>query len=704
MTKLIRVIAALPLFLCRVSGQESPPSGNLSELAPGVIESLRRVGSTEGFKPYEGGPILKPGPAGSFDAGALGSMCVLRVGNVFHLYYEAWGVRTTNQWIAGEYESLQIGHATSADGLHWTKDPLNPVLPHGEKPDFDRTGVWDPYVIHEDGLFKMWYGGGGGSQPNLGWAYATSADGSHFKKKGLIGVGNQTSTEDCHVVRDPKSQLYHMYYWYGRDEPHAFKLVTSATPTGFDFNNAIKLTIAGDDSPMSKFGHVLRDDDGWHLFYSNFERAHCPNSIVRYATSTDGIHWQEGIKGLVKGHDADVLRVADDLYLMVYSPQGGFDANGTDIRLAVYNGRLPELANKPPLALLSSGSFADGPQSLPKFKLPLSPMADMSYIGKAVTDPNYFIWCTSPLQEADGKVHLFCSRWPNTQFKMKPWTTHSEIVYYVADQPEGPFHFADLAMACASDAKWNNSIHNPAIAKVGDTYVLLYVTFDQITADKGLKKRWVCMATSKSPGGPWLKMGETGEFAGRIIAPPTDAKHWTFSAGRGFDNPTFLAYGGRFYIYFKTMSTTGHSTRYGYAVADKLGGPYVLGDEPCTDNTDYIEDATAFVWDNKINLVVTDNFGSHTGVLGAGNLWQSDTPTQFKLADAKVGFMLPDHYWPTPVDHKVLSHPKGSFKFERPGVLLQNGRPAYFYSTPGDSPEGDETTSSYVFKINLPSR
>ena len=34
---------------------------------------------------------------------------------------------------------------------------------------------------------------------------------------------------------------------------------------------------------------------------------------------------------------------------MVYSPQGGFDANGTDIRLAVYNGRLPDLANKPPL-------------------------------------------------------------------------------------------------------------------------------------------------------------------------------------------------------------------------------------------------------------------------------------------------------------------------------------------------------------------
>ena len=204
---------------------------------PDMIESLRRIGSTEGFKPYDGNPILQPGPAGSFDAGALGSMCVVRVGEVLHLYYEAWGVRAAKNGTPAEFETLQIGHATSPDGLHWTKDPLNPALPRGGKADFDRTGVWDPYVIHEDGLFKMWYGGGG-SQLNLGWAYATS---------------------------------------------------------------------------------------------------------------DDGIHWQARNMGLVKGHDADVLRVADDLYLMVYSPQGGFDANGTDIRLAVYNGRLPDLVHKKPL-------------------------------------------------------------------------------------------------------------------------------------------------------------------------------------------------------------------------------------------------------------------------------------------------------------------------------------------------------------------
>jgi len=32
---------------------------------------------------------------------------------------------------------VQIGHATSADGITWTKDPNNPVLPRGSK------GAWD---------------------------------------------------------------------------------------------------------------------------------------------------------------------------------------------------------------------------------------------------------------------------------------------------------------------------------------------------------------------------------------------------------------------------------------------------------------------------------------------------------------------------------------------------------------------------------
>jgi enterochelin esterase-like enzyme/predicted GH43/DUF377 family glycosyl hydrolase len=310
-----------------------------------VFDYLKTLASKTGFKEYDGNPVIT-GDEGQWDAGALGSMSVLRVDDVFHVYYEAWGVRSEKEWDASEYESLQVGHATSKDGVHWTKDPQNPVLPQGAEGEWDATGVWDPYVIYEGGLYKMWYGGGGGREPNFGWAYAISKDGTHFEKKGLIGKGNLSGVEDCHVVRDTDSGLYYMYYWYGWHEPNALYCVTSPTETGFDFGKAVNVKIEGDDSFMCKFGHVLKDEDGWHMFYSNFVQPHCPNSTVRYATSEDGIHWQARNKRLIKGHDADVLRVADDLYLMVYSPQNHFDAKDCDIRLAVYNGRLPDLISK----------------------------------------------------------------------------------------------------------------------------------------------------------------------------------------------------------------------------------------------------------------------------------------------------------------------------------------------------------------------
>jgi hypothetical protein len=123
------------------------------------VQQVRKLAGTNRFAAYPNNPVLSPGPEGSWDAGALGSMTVLKVKNIYHLYYvyyEAWGVRGNN---STDYNTLQIGQATSRDGVHWTKDPANPVLPKGTGDDWDRDG-WDPFVLYEKGVFKMWYGGG----------------------------------------------------------------------------------------------------------------------------------------------------------------------------------------------------------------------------------------------------------------------------------------------------------------------------------------------------------------------------------------------------------------------------------------------------------------------------------------------------------------------------------------------------------------
>jgi len=332
----------------------------------------------------------------------------------------------------------------------------------------------------------------------------------------------------------------------------------------------------------------------------------------------------------------------------------------------------------------------------------LSSMAvGMQWIGKAVDDPDYYVWCTSPIMGDDKKVHLFCSRWPK-KYKMEGWTSHSEIAHYVSDKPEGPFLLENIAIPANPGAEWNNSIHNPAISKVGDTYVLLYITFDHRKNSPYREgetppcgKMYTCMATSKSMNGPWVKQGKEG----MVIFPSKDPGNYTYRSW-SLDNPTLLEYKGKYYIYFKS-GLHQRKSRYSYAVADKLEGPYILGDAPCTDNIDYIEDATAFVWNNKICLLTNDNYGSHTGVAGRGILWQSDTPTDFKLANAYIGFLKTSDYCPNIDLSKAKNLYNNVFKFERPGILMIDEEPAYFYGPSGTNLEGSDHTCSYVMKINL---
>ncbi|MHC4281211.1 MAG: hypothetical protein ACYSUJ_13820, partial [Planctomycetota bacterium] len=93
------------------------------------------------WKLYKDNPVITMGKEGSWDAGALGSMTVLKVGDTYHMYYESWGIRSEKTWAAEDYSSLQIGHATSKDGIHWTKDPRNPVIPKGKEGEWDRDGT-----------------------------------------------------------------------------------------------------------------------------------------------------------------------------------------------------------------------------------------------------------------------------------------------------------------------------------------------------------------------------------------------------------------------------------------------------------------------------------------------------------------------------------------------------------------------------------
>lgn len=349
---LLVILATSVLQSFPAYGDEENFAADLVPISLG-IDQIRALAGKKGFKPYGLNPVLTVGKSheNEWDAGAIGTANVLKVGDVYHLYYEAWG-KLTAAGGSSEYDTLQIGHAISLDGIHWIKDPANPIIKKGAAGTWNSSGVWDPFVRYEDGIFKMWYGGNKGDQCE--WAYATSKDGVNFEDHGPIS--ELGGVEDIHIAFDPKSKQYRLYYWdrkqadwnevmKGPPAPSGLFVATSNNETDFDFTKARRLNVDGQLWP-SKYTHVLPYGDKWVMFFGE-ARTRGNVSRTGIAFSDDGLRWTKSAFPIVNGHDAEVIEIAPDLWLMYYGPNKYFDMPECDVRVAIYDGKLDDLTNLP---------------------------------------------------------------------------------------------------------------------------------------------------------------------------------------------------------------------------------------------------------------------------------------------------------------------------------------------------------------------
>jgi predicted GH43/DUF377 family glycosyl hydrolase len=89
-------------------------------------------------------PVLNYGTTGSWESATVLAPSVVKTKCGYEM------------WYAGEVfgGSQNLGYATSTDGIHWTKDPGNPVI---------TTDPWNillvfPSVILDGNKYRMWYG------------------------------------------------------------------------------------------------------------------------------------------------------------------------------------------------------------------------------------------------------------------------------------------------------------------------------------------------------------------------------------------------------------------------------------------------------------------------------------------------------------------------------------------------------------------
>lgn len=313
----------------------------------------------------------------------------------------------------------------------------------------------------------------------------------------------------------------------------------------------------------------------------------------------------------------------------------------------------------------------------------------------AVQDDNYTIWGCAPIIDKYGKVHIFAARWPEKNVN-PAWRKSSEIAHYVSDSPEGPFKFSDVALTGTGKETWDKyAPHNPEIKKIGNKYVLLYIANDDYHQPPHGSNQRIGMAISKSPYGPWKKIGKTGE-----ILNAENPNKWNYKSLMGVANPVFLRMKNKFFLYFKTKDSDG-KLKYALATSKKLKGPYTILDKPVTANKGTLEDGTAFYYKNHVYLLTTDNHGQNTGIVGGGTLWKSKDGINFKLEDATIGYKrIPDYYKNYDAKKAVKIYGPDP-KLERPKILMIDGKPAYLYGPSGWNIYGNDRTVGHVLKINL---
>ncbi|MGA1997588.1 MAG: family 43 glycosylhydrolase, partial [Bryobacteraceae bacterium] len=178
-------------------------------------KSVALFESADGIHWSEPVVVLSPNPGTAWEED-INRPSVLKKADGYHMWY-------TGQ--AGGKHSW-IGYATSPDGKVWKRMSEAPVL----SPDlpWEKAAVMCPNVLWDEaaGLYRMWYSGGEQYEPDA-IGYATSADGLHWTKDpgnpvfrpNPAAVWEQARVTGAQVLRF--DSWFYMFYIGFRDIDHA---------------------------------------------------------------------------------------------------------------------------------------------------------------------------------------------------------------------------------------------------------------------------------------------------------------------------------------------------------------------------------------------------------------------------------------------------------------------------------------------------
>lgn len=238
------------------------------------------------FKKYKNNPVI-PRTPGTFYSKHVANPDILLLNDRYYYYFRGQGKENHDQ-IGVAFSTLD-----EFDGINWEYYSENPVIPVGEKGDFDARHVLDPATVEHQGTIYLYYSG----HPYQGTAsigLAISKDGINFKKASENSVIKDAIAPEI-VIHDNQ-----FYLFYQRSHQDGFfEVFCCPGDDGINFDMEREVRVFGPSNEKDAFDRfsistvrIWQEGDYYYMTYGGNDKYKDYPCAIGLARSEDLFNWE----------------------------------------------------------------------------------------------------------------------------------------------------------------------------------------------------------------------------------------------------------------------------------------------------------------------------------------------------------------------------------------------------------------------------